>query len=179
MLKEPQKISYDQLKQAIEQIPVLETRALASFAYATGARISELLLLQSKDVYFGSDEKEDYLFVSCPVLKKRTKEGQELPRRHPPVRLDEEWLVHPMVSWSNMCEGSLFNMSRFTALRHLQKAVVINGEPINSHGFRKLRATHLRRYQGFDSYQLQHFFDWASIQPSEHYVKLDGKDILY
>lgn len=176
MLKEPQKISYEQLKQAIETIELLETRALASFAYATGARVSELLLLESKDVYYGQDNEKDYLFVSCPILKKRK---IPLPRRTPPVKLEEDWLVRPMVSWANLQEGKLFDFDRFKALRYLQKAVVINGEPINPHGFRKLRATHLRRYYHFDSYQLKKFFGWASIQPSEFYVGLDNQDILY
>jgi integrase len=177
MLKNPEKITLEQVKQAIETIPILEDRALASFAYATGARVSELLLLTPADLYFGQENEKDYLFIICPVLKKRKK---PLPTRKALVRLDEEWLVKPMVSYANLVgEGKLFDFCRATAHRKLTRLVVINGEPINPHGFRKLRATHLRRYYGFDSYQLKKFFDWASIKPSEYYVGLDSRDIMY
>ncbi|MEO5350117.1 MAG: site-specific integrase [Magnetococcus sp. YQC-3] len=177
MLKNPEKITYEQIKQTIEAIPSLEDRALASFAYATGARVSELLQITPADLYFGQEDEKDYLFIICVVLKKRK---LPLPTRKALVRLDEEWLIKPMVSYANMIgEGKLFNFCRATAHRHLIRAVIINGEPINPHGFRKLRATHLRRYFNFDSYQLKKFFDWASIKPSEYYVGLDSRDIMY
>ena len=98
------------------------------------------------------------------------------------VRLDEAWLIDPILRKRDSLkdpEDILFPFYRVKIFRILKKAVVIDGVPINPHGFRHLRATHLRKYFGFDPYQLKKFFGWSSIEPSSFYVGLDTQEIEY
>jgi len=172
MLEHPEKISYEQVKQTITNIPNLNDQCLAALAYATGSRVSELNQIKKKDFFQEPDGK--YLFIWCLVLKKR-KAGKTT--RKAVVRMDETWLVTPILNKVNALvneEDILFDFNRMYIYRHLIK---VTGW--NPHGFRKLRATHLRKNFGFDAYQLKDFFEWSSIEPSGYYVKLDNKEILY
>jgi len=175
MLKHPERISYEQVKQTITSLPQSE-QALAALAYSTGARVSELILIKKKDFY--QPLEGQYLEITCRVLKKRKKGIVE---RKAVVRLDETWLVTPILEKANSLkerEDILFPFSRITIFRKLRK-IVIADEPINPHGWRKLRATHLHKVFGFDAYQLRSFFEWRDISPSTSYVGVDKKEIEY
>lgn len=195
MLKHPETISYEQVKQTITSIPNQIDQGLAALAYATGSRVSELNKITKEDIH--KEETGQYYFIYCPVLKKNRKPRE--PKRATPeeledykkklakwkpkhferkaiVRADETWLLTPILNRANSLTEKqvLFDFNRMYIYRHLVKAT--NWNP---HGFRKLRATHLRRVFGFDAYQLQQFFDWKTIEPSSYYVKLDPKEIMY
>lgn len=171
MLKHPETISYEQVKQTITNITSPTDQGLAALAYATGSRVSELNRITKKDIY--KEETGQYYYIYCPVLKKRSKVKIE---RKAILRADETWLVTPILNRANSLTENdvLFNFNRMYIWRHLVKAT-----GWNPHGFRKLRATHLRRVFNFDAYQLQQFFDWKTIEPSSYYVKLDPREILY
>lgn len=175
MLKHPENISYEQTKQAITQLTEQE-QSLPATAYATGGRVSELIQLKKKD--FRVNPETNYLQIYCRVLKKRKKGIVE---RMAVVRMDETWLVTPILNKVNSMpnpDDFLFPFHRATIYKKLVK-IVIGGEPINPHGFRKLRATHLHKVFGFDAYQLRSFFEWRDISPSTSYVGVDKKEILY
>lgn len=171
MLKHPETISYDKVKETITNITTPVDQSLAALAYATGSRVSELNKIKVKDIY--KEEKGQHYFIYCPVLKKRSKTIQE---RKAIVRVDETWLMTPILNRANSLKENdvLFDFNRMYIWRHL-----VASTGWNPHGFRKLRATHLRRVFGFDAYQLQQFFDWKTIEPSSYYVKLDPKEIMY
>ena len=172
MLEHPETISYDQVKETITNIPNPEDQSMAALAYATGARVSELNQIKKKD--FFQEETGQYLFIWCKVLKKRKISKVT---RKAIVRMDETWLIKPImgkVSGLKNDEDILFDYNRMFIYRHL-----VNATGWNPHGFRKLRATHLRKYFEFDAYQLKDFFEWSSIEPSGYYVKLDNREILY
>lgn len=172
MLKHPEKISYAEVKQKILNIPNPNDQSLAAFAYASGARESEINKITKEDIF--SDDTNTYLYMVCPVLKKRSKHKVT---RKALVRLDENWLVNPILRAKNKClkeSDLIFPYNRMYIWRHLVKST-----DWNPHGFRKLRATHLRKYFGFDAYKLKEFFEWSSIEPSAYYVKLDPKEIQY
>lgn len=175
MLKRPQNISYQQVKEAITNLPLNE-QALPAIAYGTGARVSELNQLTKKD--FVIDQETGYLKIYCLVLKKRSIQRIE---RMAVIRLDETWLVTPILNKVNSLQKPddlLYPYHRATLFRKLKK-IMIGGELINPHGFRKLRATHLHSVYGFDAYQLKSFFEWKDISPSSSYVGIDKKEILY
>jgi integrase len=175
MLTNPERITYEQTKQAIIQLPK-EEQILPALAYATGARVSELILIKKKDFYQAPNSQ--YLEIVCRVLKKRKK---GITTRKAIVRMDETWLVTPILTKVNSLEKNeavLFPLSRVTVYRRLIK-IKINGEPINPHGWRKLRATHLHKVFHFDAYQLRSFFEWRDISPSTSYVGIDKKEIEY
>lgn len=175
MLKHPENISYEQVKHTITSLPPLE-QALPALAYATGARVSELNKIKKKDLVLKEDGK--YLFIYCRVLKKRAKGIVE---RRAVVRTDEDWLVTPILNKANSLSNPdefLFPFNRVTLFKKLKK-IVINGEAINPHGWRKLRATHLYKYFNFNAYQLRSFFEWRDVAPSAYYVGIDKKELEY
>ncbi len=172
MLEHPEQITYKKVRETITNIPNQNDQSLAALAYATGARVSELYQIKKEDIY--KQNNGEYLFIYCPVLKKRTKTKIT---RKAVVRLDETWLINPILNKANSLKEPneiLFPNNRMYIYRHLMQST-----GWNPHGFRKLRATHLRKYFGFDAYQLKDFFEWSSIEPSGYYVKLDNKEILY
>jgi len=188
MLKHPERISYNDLQEAINNLPTHE-KQIATLAYATGARVSELIQIRKQDIQI-TKNTPDYLTITCPVLKKNRKPKDPLKRlawkkrnheRIALVRLSESWLVEPIQQRCNELVNPsdvLVPLNRFKVYRILNK-IVVNNEPINPHGFRHLRATHLRKNFGFDPYQLQMFFGWATIEPSSFYVGLDTQEIEY
>lgn len=173
MLKRPENISYEQVQKAISTLPK-EEQALPALAYATGSRVSELNQIKKKDFHL----TKDYLEIYCPVLKKRDKKKHE---RKAVVRLDETWLTTPIlakVESISQPDDTLFPLHRVTIFRKL-KQIKIGDEYVNPHGYRKLRATHLHLYFGFDAYRLKSFFEWKDISPSSNYVGIDKREILY
>jgi integrase len=175
MLKHPENIKYEQVQEALSKLDK-EDQSLAALAYGTGARVSELNQITKKDCII--DNETNYLKIYCLVLKKRSLKRIE---RMAVIRLDETWLVTPILNKVNSLskpDDFLFPFHRATIFRKLKK-VIIAGESINPHGFRKLRATHLHSVFGFDAYQLKSFFEWKDISPSSSYVGIDKKEILY
>jgi len=166
-MKHPEDWSEEQVKYILTNISDLETQALSCLAYLTGARVSELNQITKEHIFI----EGDWLKVRCFVLKKRTK----IPTRKVGGRLDEAWLTGPIVKYLEVCKTeTLFPYHRATLFTKLKTAT-----GFNPHAFRKLRATHLRKYHGFDSYQLKKFFSWSSITSSEPYTGVDDSDILY
>lgn len=204
MLRNPERISYDDLKQRIAVINPLYDRALACLAYASGGRASEVNKIKKEDLVKETIENIEYLTITVKVLKKKklkvysetgkktekTKDDSGLPitRKYdlmPPqpffrralVRMDESWLVQPILEFAEgYKEGKdvLFPIHRATLYKKLTSAL-----KINPHGFRKLRATHLVQKYGYTGHQLQKFFGWSSSQPSDYYVRLNVNDLAY
>jgi len=167
-LEHPEDWSYEQVKTIISNIPDKQTKAMACLAYLTGARVSELTQITKENIFI----EDGYLKVRCVVLKKRK---EKIPTRKVGARLDEHWLVEPILLYlDELQSNTLFPFHRITIYTRLLKAT-----GFNPHGFRKLRATHLRKEHNFDSYQLKKFFRWSSVTPSESYVGVDDRDILY
>jgi len=167
MLTNPQDYSYEKIKNMITNLPKQEQQ-IAALAYRTESRVSELN--QLKKINFNKDNK--YLKITCPVLKKRT----NLVSRLALIRLDEDWLVKPILELlENLQDDDLvLPYHRATIYRKL-----VTSMGINPHGFRKLRATHLVVKFGFNGQQLKKFFDWSRSDMADNYVKLNTKDIEY
>jgi len=169
MLKTPQLYSYKTIKEMITSASP-QAQQIGALAYATGARVSELNKIKKQDI----QERKEYLEITCPVLKKRKKEEQNL-TRIALVRLDEKWLIEPILS---LCENKkpsdvLVPMYRMKIYR-----ILTQHYGINPHGFRKIRATNLAQ-MGFSAHQLKHFFGWSSVAPSDYYVRLNTDDLKY
>jgi integrase len=188
MLRNPERISYESLKERITAITSLYDRALACLAYASGARASELNKIKKQDLVKETFEEIEYLTITVKVLKKKkTKEyaadgtftlvkPQPFFRRAL-VRADEAWLVEPILEFSKYKENPtdvLFDINRATIYKKMMSAL-----EINPHGFRKLRATHLVQRYNYSGHQLQKFFGWSSSQPSDYYVRLNVSDLRY
>jgi integrase len=173
MLRDPETISYEELKLKLSTITKPNIKILACFLYASGCRISEALMIKRKHLYFQKLKGKEYLTIKAPVLKK----GKSVKMfRHAVVSLEEEWLVGPIVDFVSglVEEDFLFPVSRATAYRYMIRFV-----GINPHGFRKLRATHLCVRFGFNDQQLVRFFGWSNSVPASVYTRLNVEDIAY
>jgi integrase/recombinase XerD len=159
----------ERLQNILTNLPKREQRIVA-LAYATGARVSELIQITKEDISI----EEGYMNISCKVLKKRKKDEQNQ-RRLAIVRLDETWVITPIneLLAESLPGKPLINYNRVTLYRWLKGKT-----GINPHGFRAIRATHLAK-KGFTAHQLKHFFGWSSVSPSDYYVRLNVKDLRY
>ena len=169
MLKTPQLYSYATMKDLITSAKP-EAQQIGALAYATGARVSELNQITKQNV----QERKDYLEITCKVLKKRKKEEQDL-TRIALVRLDETWLVKPIME---LCANKQPNDILVPMYRMKIYRILVEAYSINPHGFRKIRATNLAQL-GFSAHQLKHFFGWSTVAPSDYYVKLNTDDLKY
>ena len=170
MNKDPQNYSYENIKEMITNAKTSEAQQVGALAYATGARVSELISITRKDV----KEDKDYMQISCPVLKKRIV-TTENSTRIALVRGDEDWLVVPI---RELCVGKQPTDLLVPYYRTKVYRLLIKNFEFNPHFFRKLRATHLAQ-KGFTAHQLKHFFGWASVSPSDYYVRLNTDDLKY
>ena len=177
MLTDPENYSYDYTKQLINDIEDEETRQIACLLYGTGARVSESREILVKDII--NQDKEDgnsYLVIRCPVFKKHDNQSHF---RQAPIRMDEDWLIKPIIKLRDevAVNGNLTPLvtwHRVTIFRKLVKAL-----NINPHGFRKLRATHLATKFKFNETKLVAFFDWTDGRPAYVYAKANLEDIMY
>ena len=170
MLKKPQRYPYPLIKEMISNAP-FEARQIGALAYATGARVSELNQITAGDLQY----KEDFLEITCSVLKKRIKTNENT-QRVALVRLDETWLIDPIKS---LTKNKGPNDILLPYYRMKIYRILINVFGINPHGFRSIRATHLSTIHKFTAHQLKEFFGWSSISPSDFYVKLNTSNIRY
>jgi len=177
MLTDPENYSYEYTKELIEGIDDVETQRWACLLYGTGCRVSESKLIEVKDIT--KQTKSDgntYLVVRCPVLKKH---DGKLHFRQAPIRMDETWLVKPILALKKLMvvdgpHSPLVVVHRATIFRKLIKEL-----GINPHGFRKLRATHLATKFNFNEVKLVKFFNWADFRPAGAYAKANLEDIMY
>jgi len=181
MLRTPEKISYESLKQTITNIQNQKIKAIACAAYASGARVSELIRITNEDIWVESINNVEYLHIKSIILKKhKYKKGQLLKGIRPDdyrisvARMDEKWLVLPIMVWATKHKGILFPYHRATIYRWLMKTT-----GYNPHGFRKLRATHLAKIYKFTDQQLVKFFGWADSRPASIYSRLNKEDVAY
>lgn len=157
------------LKTILEKLSP-EKRRIAALLYGSGARISEANQITKEDI----KEEENYMKISCKVLKKRKVEEQNQ-KRVALIRLDELWLIEPIreLIALGMPGVPLINQNRVTLYYWMKRST-----GINPHMFRAIRATHLAQ-KGYTAHQLKHFFGWSSVSPSDHYVRLNTKDLEY
>ena len=154
-----------------------ETKRWVCLLYGTGARVSEIKGIRVCDIT--QQEKTDgnkYLIIRCPVLKKHDNLKHF---RQAPIKMEEEWLIEPILSLTTLT--GLDNPLNFlvTAHRVTIYKKLIKELNINPHGFRKLRATHLATKFGFNETKLVRFFDWEDFRPASIYSKANLEDIMY
>jgi len=174
MLRDPETVPYDMVKDKLSNLENKTTQALCCFLYASGCRISEAIQVKRKHLYIQTIKDKDYLTIKAVILKKG--QAVKLVYRQALVGMDETWLVRPILSFAEplLEDDVLFPVCRATAYRHIMKAV-----GWNPHGFRSLRATHLAVKYKFTDQQLVRFFGWANSTPASVYTKLNVEDIAY
>lgn len=161
-------------KRAYPNLPendILRNCAIISCAYLSGGRISEVIDLRIKNI----SKEEDWLIVRLPNRKNRKTHFKDCVVNIKVEKVFIKYLVRYFVKMSLVRdqEDYLFQsnrhkkISRITAYLIFRKIV-----KTNPHFFRKIRASHLLEYYGFDAKMLQQYLGWSSIISSEPYLKI-------
>ena len=163
----------DYPEQRLKQILITltqPTKSIVALAYASGARVSELIKIAPEDI----STNEGYMEIRCIVLKKRDSKEKNL-KRIALVRLDEAWVVEPIreLLLNALPNSTLIAWNRFKVYHEIK-----NATGLNPHMLRAIRATHLAQ-KGFTAHQLKQFFGWSSVSPSDFYVRLNVEDLRY
>jgi len=163
---------YDFLLQLVEKAPDLMSKALISFLFETGGRISEVLALKRSNIDFS--QPEVILVKKMPVLKKYRKVGEI---EDPSKKSGKRWITEkieathtvPILKSSPLspfiekwCEDKnlherLFPITRTTALnwvRRIGKMVSPSFE-LYPHWFRAQKACQLASEYGYDVFSLK------------------------
>jgi integrase len=170
-----------------------DLKSLIAYLYATGCRIDELKAIKAEDITFQEDVTiGQFILIKSPTLKRHS--IKENPKWVPVSINQEPWLTEIILGYAKDRQGILFRRCRKTywawcillnpliwsithpnpdgwQLEYLKKPV------INPHGWRKIRATHLSSpLFNFNGHQLKSFFNWARLESSTPYVKLNALD---
>jgi len=178
-----QLITEEEIKQLIAATDTPRDRALISLLYESGARISELILMQLKHVEFVDDNLSRILL-----------DGKTGPRKVPIVNSTKHlrtWLsFHPLRDnpnaylWTKLILRQEQGRTKEEPISYegvrmlLQKLFAKSGikKECNPHLFRHSRATFLSKH--LTEAQLKQFFGWTqSSDMAARYVHLSGRDL--
>ena len=162
----------------------VRNRALFSFAYLTGGRISEIVKRVKKiNLELGHDDGRDILFVkNFYTLKNRRHPNRTLPI---PVYLEEEiyqFLDDYLETLKPM--DTLFDFSRVSAWKIISGAVAkfkdrSRNRMLNAcHFLRHTRNSHLVTYYKFTDQQLVQWNGWSNSEPVKYYMHLRTSGLL-
>lgn len=160
---------------------IFRNLAIISALYITGGRASEVATIQVKDVTF----ENGWIYIRL-----NNRKNKKNPRKEIMANLDIEkvflnWLVKYYHYRLNMVED--LNAPLFPMIKgkeydcYLPQQAIYNMTTrycgINPHFFRKLRASHLLEYYGFDIKPLQQYLGWSSVLSSEPYLMISKAGI--
>lgn len=134
-----------------------------AIAWETGARVSEITQLRSKDF----SEEGNLWVVSVPTLKQRIKLHGQAPKRILKIKQDQiyEKIISPILKTQKDVEKPIvFPNSRDTLLKNLKARYA----DIYFHWFRHSRATLWSRK--LDIFTLQYAMGWQDIRMANIYV---------
>jgi len=159
-------------------------RALISFLWITGARISEALSVRGRDMYHrtlsydklrGEYIQREALIVDLPILKRKRTTKQDPLMRTIAVVADEDKpfrdIVEQYMKLFKDKNDKLFPVSRVTAYNHIKRIL-----GVRPHFLRHSRLTWLCREKGFNDQMLRQYVGWADSRPAKTYVHLNYKD---
>lgn len=156
-------ISDQEVLSTIRNADTDETRAFVCFLALTGARISEILNIQAKDIEVG----EDFWTLSILTLKQRPKQWQIPPRRTLKFPRDIlfEKIIKPYINNGHFSSITKLFPKSDTFYSYKLKQANPNVYP---HLFRHTLASKFS--ERVDSYDLKEWFGWSSIIMSDKYV---------
>jgi len=156
--------------------------AIFSALYITGGRASEVATIQLKDITF----ENGWIYIRL-----NNRKNKKNPRKEIMANLEiEKVFLKPLVTYyqyrSSMVED--YEVPLFPLIKNGQEYNVCNSQQgiyytitkymgVNPHFLRKLRASHLLEYYGFDIKPLQQYLGWSSVLSSEPYLMISKAGI--
>ena len=165
-------ISYPYIKEVINNIPDLRTKAMVCVQYGLAARCGEIISYTHRDgvetpgLLKSNIVNQKGLYVCNIPNFKNSKRFFKKPYISP----KETFLFEPFKAWLDVCDEQVFPL-RISRYRTLVKNVLPEG--LASHSLRHSRATHLAEIFGFNAYQIQAFLGHARLDTSAIYVAAD------
>lgn len=173
-------ISTEDIIERINTIPELETKALASTLFLTGARLNEirgeLKFNQIREIL--TDDKKEFIhFINIKTEKKR-REG-----KHPrtiPVPINDKYRplinnLYDFIEYGNFHknpEEPIFKIKDRNCRLKINKYLGINPQRL-----RVYRQTLLVREENFGVLHLVKFNNWSNSEMAKEYVKVNMKDL--
>jgi site-specific recombinase XerD len=155
----------------ITEDEVLRNCAIISCAYLSGGRISEVIDLKVKNI----SKEEDWLIVRLPNRKNKKLHYKDIIVNIKVEKVFIRYLVKYFIrkSMDTDQDDYLFKSDRKVRICRTTAYLIFKRiVKTNPHFFRKLRASHLLEYYGFDAKMLQQYLGWSSIISSEPYLKI-------
>lgn len=161
---------------------IFRNLAMASALYITGGRASEVAHIRVRDVSF----EDGWIYIKLINRKNKKNPTKEIMANLEIEQVFLNWLVKYYkyrISVVNDMDEPLFPtiinnieynifLPQQSVYNHITKYV-----GINPHFFRKLRASHLLEYYGFDIKPLQQYLGWSSVLSSEPYLRISKSGI--
>jgi len=174
----PSVLTFEEIERILNQIEIdnylgLRDRAMIELLYASGLRISELLLLPSREIYFS----EGFIRILGKGSKERLVPTSERALKWIKKYID---IGRPVLDKYGKSEGILFlsirgrSMSRMGFWKIVQQYVLKSGirKEVHPHTFRHSFATHLLE-GGADLRAVQEMLGHADISTTQIYTHLD------
>lgn len=170
-----------ELKELINNINNERTKALVSFLYLTGTRISEVVGDDNRDIggikrnqiEFVKHQGKDFIFVrNIFTLKKKIYAPRTVP-----IMIDKEIpYLKPFLNYITKRPDNkrIFPIGRTTAYRNIREET-----GLFAHYFRHLRNTHLvtiPEYKNINTKELTELNGWSDGRMAESYVHLSARD---
>lgn len=171
MQNQIENLTYQQIKDILNQQIELRTRALIVFQYASAARIGELLWYKHKNgqithglIKSNININEEGIYWKLPNFKvknekKKTKYPFILKEETPFYDIAKEWIVNS--------SEQIFELRESMARKLIREVLKPFG--YGSHVLRKSRATHMAKW-GFTVYEIMEYLGHTKMETGMAYV---------
>ena len=193
----PFPISMDEIY-SVGQTLDKDLRILFYLLYVTAGRVSEVLSLRKRDIWFDNVTRKFY-YVRLKTKKNRKKKWREIPLPFD-GRYKDSQMIHEIIEYISSSliadDERIFPYSmkndngRKTIYKKINKIRLnldvvypdgttdtINDFPLYNHYLRHCRLTHMVNVYNMDVIRLMRFAGWSDPKPAEIYVNIDAKDL--
>jgi site-specific recombinase XerD len=166
----------------VKEMAIFRNLAICSALYITGGRASEVAHIRLRDISF----EDSWIYIKLINRKNKRNPTKEIMANLEIEQVFLNWLVKYYNYRINQVEdmdAPLFPIMQ----NNIEYNVFLNQRTIystttrftgiNPHFFRKLRASHLLEYYGFDVKALQQYLGWSSVLSSEPYLRISKSGI--